>query len=275
MSRLNTHRQLAEGKTKIIWQDPHHPHQVLIESKDDITAGDGIRRNLLPDKGAYANRTTCNCFDLLQRHGFSTHYVGPVDDRTFLARSVKMIPVELVVRRIATGSYLKRNPTIEEGTPFSSLVFERFAKDDALHDPLLTYDHQTGTLTFNDPTKPVGQGVIKQEQVVRPASYRQAIATQQLITQEVFLLLERAWAVQNVTLVDLKIECGLDRETGTLVVADVIDNDSWRIWPSGRKDKMLDKQVYRDLVEVTDEKMRDVLANYAAVANATDKFALV
>ena len=85
------------------------------------------------------------------------------------------------------------------------------------------------------------------------------------------MILEAAWAKLDVTLVDCKIEFGRTTD-GKLIVADVIDNDSWRIWPGGKKERMLDKQVYRDMPEVTDEGLRDLLANYRTVANLTDKF---
>jgi len=75
-----------------------------------------------------------------------------------------------------------------------------------------------------------------------------------------------------VTLVDLKIEFGRTRPEGDLVVADVIDNDSWRIWPGGDRTRQLDKQVYRDLPEVDDEHLKQVLANYMAVAELTDRW---
>ena len=89
---------------------------------------------------------------------------------------------------------------------------------------------------------------------------------------QVFQTLEAAWAKQDVQLVDLKIEFGRDAD-GNLLVADVIDNDSWRIWPGGRKEAMLDKQVYRDTTEVTDEALRGVLTKYQQVAALTDEFA--
>lgn len=270
-----TRSKLCEGKTKIIWQDPDDPGLVLIESKDDITAGDGTRRNVLPGKGALANRTTCNCFELLhQRNSVASHYLGRVNDATFRARLVKMIPIELVARRRATGSYLKRNPTVTEGTTFVDLELEHFLKDDARHDPLITYDLERSVRILHDPTMPVGSAILAEEPIKNPRQMEYHITNLNLQLSLVFILLEKAWRAQNVVLVDLKIECGRDPATGEILVADVIDNDSWRIWPDGRKEAMLDKQVYRDLPDVTDEKLSDILAKYATVANATDRFLL-
>ena len=91
--------------------------------------------------------------------------------------------------------------------------------------------------------------------------------------RRVFETLERAWASIDVTLVDLKIEFGRDMQ-GNLLVADVIDNDSWRLWPGGDKTRMLDKQVYRNLKDVTQQDLQEVADRYALVADLTGKLKL-
>jgi hypothetical protein len=136
---------VAEGKTKIIWKVD--AGEVLIESKDDITAGDGVRRDVIEGKAALATTTTTNCFKLLQQAGIPTHFIRQESERTFRAQEVAMIPVEVVVRRIPFGSYLRRHPAAEPLTPFADLKVEMFSKDDGNHDPLLTYDFEDGTVT--------------------------------------------------------------------------------------------------------------------------------
>ncbi len=240
---------LAEGKTKAVYAHASDPTLALIVHKDDITAGDGARRNTLPGKGALSGRTTANVFRLLAAADIPTHFVSATADDRMVVRRCRMIPIEVVMRRIATGSYLKRN-SVAEGTRFDPPVVEFFFKDDANHDPLVDAEW------------------------ISTAGLADKAETELLAStgRSVFETLERAWAVQDVQLVDLKIEFGRQAD-GSLVVADVIDNDSWRLWPGGRKEEMLDKQIYRDITEVTDDALRRVLAKYRQVAAMTDDFA--
>jgi phosphoribosylaminoimidazole-succinocarboxamide synthase len=271
---------LAEGKTKIIIDEGNG--QVLITSKDDITAGDGARHDLLPGKGAYSTTTTANCFHLLDEAGIPNHFLAQVDERSFLARQVDMIPLEIVVRRIATASYLKRHPDVAEGSIFYDLVVEFYEKDDANHDPLVIIDLASRRLLRFMAGQTLFNGFMGEEPLEHTAlAGLSGHRVLELITlaQRVFITLEHAWAAQDVVLVDLKIECGIDLSTGWLLVADVIDNDSWRIWPGGDKTQMKDKQVYRELT--TDDPadrqaaLQGIRANYAWVARATSRFKVV
>jgi phosphoribosylaminoimidazole-succinocarboxamide synthase len=239
---------LAEGKTKLIYAYPGDESLAYMVNKDQITAGDGARRNELAGKSRWSTITTANVFTLLNRENIATHLVKQIDDVTLLVRRCTMLPVEQVQRRIATGSYLKRHPEISEGTRFEPVLVETFLKDDARHDP----------------------------QIWAADIIEMGLATAQEIEwmaregRRVFESLERAWAKVDVTLVDLKIEFGRDSK-GDLLVADVIDNDSWRLWPGGDKTRMLDKQVYRNLQTVTEQGMQGIADRYALVADLTGK----
>ncbi len=239
---------LAEGKTKLIYAYPGDESLAYMVNKDQITAGDGARRNELAGKSRWSTITTANVFTLLNRENIATHLVKQIDDVTLLVRRCTMLPVEQVQRRIATGSYLKRHPEISEGTRFEPVLVETFLKDDARHDP----------------------------QIWAADIIEMGLATAQEIEwmaqegRRVFESLERAWAKADVTLVDLKIEFGRDSK-GNLLVADVIDNDSWRLWPGGDKTRMLDKQVYRNLQTVTEQDMQGIADRYALVADLTGK----
>jgi phosphoribosylaminoimidazole carboxylase/phosphoribosylaminoimidazole-succinocarboxamide synthase len=237
--------RLAEGKTKIILADTDG--SVLIRSKDDITAGDGARHDLMEGKAALATATTCNVFYLLERAGIATHFRAKVDDNTFRARQCQMIPLELVTRRVATGSYLRRFPQVAEGTRFVPALVEFFLKDDARHDPQIS------------------------EADIIADGHLSAAELDHVKTTvvRVFETLERAWALQDVTLVDLKVEFGRATDDHELLLADVIDNDSWRIWPGGDKSAMKDKQLYRDQGA---EALEALLDNYRWVAEKTELF---
>lgn len=266
--------RVAEGKTKRIWRDS----TVLVESKDDITAGDGARRHAIEGKGALAAETTVNCFRLLEREGIATHFVERVSPTTFRAQDCIMLPIEVVTRRIVSGSYSKRHPHMYEGIEFmNEPAAEFFLKDDLHHDPLLVHDGTEGGWHIYDARQPLTEGPVDYwwsdpfDYVRRNVDGPRA-AEMLATARRVFLTLEAAWAKQTVTLVDLKIEFGIARATNELVVADVIDNDSWRIWPDRDKSKMLDKQVYRDLATVTPEDLARIRDNYAKVAEATARF---
>ncbi|MHB2018255.1 MAG: phosphoribosylaminoimidazolesuccinocarboxamide synthase [Candidatus Xenobia bacterium] len=240
--------KLAEGKTKIILEAPGQAGLVHITSKDAITAGDGARRNEIEGKASIATATTCNVFKYLKAQGLPGAFEGPVDATTFAARKCDMIPLEVVTRRLATGSYLRRHPEVSEGYRFEPLKLEFFLKDDANHDPQIS------------------EADILARGLLSPAE----LETVKRQATRCFELLEQAWARQDVTLVDLKVEFG--RHGGELLLADVIDNDSWRLWPGGDKAQMKDKQVYRNLQEVTPQALQAVRDNYQWVAQATERF---
>jgi len=242
---------LAEGKTKQIYAYPGDDTLAFMVNKDQITAGDGARRNELAGKSRWSTITTANVFRLLNEENIDTHFVEQINDVTLLIRRCQMLPVEQVMRRIATGSYLKRHPEVSEGTRFEPVLVETFLKDDARHDPQIWE------------ADIVGMGLATAPEIEWMAQQG----------RRVFETLERAWASADVTLVDLKIEFGRDPQ-GHLMVADVIDNDSWRIWPGGDKNRMLDKQVYRNLQNVTPADLQQVADRYALVADLTGKLKL-
>ncbi|MBV9231988.1 MAG: phosphoribosylaminoimidazolesuccinocarboxamide synthase [Chloroflexi bacterium] len=239
---------LAEGKTKQIYAHPADATLAYMVNKDQITAGDGARRNELVGKSRWSTITTANVYHLLNEAGIATHFVEQINDRTLLVRRCAMLPIEQVQRRIATGSYLKRHPEISEGTRFEPVLVETFLKDDARHDPQIWQED-----------------ILKMNLVTA-----QEIEWMAAEGRRVFETLERAWASVDVMLVDLKIEFGRDTKNN-LLVADVIDNDSWRLWPGGDKTRMLDKQVYRNLKDVTEADLQDVADRYALVADLTGK----
>ncbi len=239
--------KLAEGKTKIIYAHPSDETLAVMVQKDSISAGDGARRNTIDGKGALSGRTAANVFTLLNHSGIRTHLVEAPEPATMVVQRCAMIPLEVVMRRLATGSFLKRNPGTAEGTRFDPPLVEFFLKDDARHDPQIS------------------EGEIAAQGIASAAEVEQMVAD----GRRVFAALESAWAAQDVALVDLKIEFGRDA-SGALIVADMIDNDSWRLWPGGEKDRMLDKQVYRNMQQVDEAGLAQVRDLYETVAGLTD-----
>ena len=264
---------IDEGKTKIIIDAGDGT--VLIRSKDDITAGDGARRDVIAGKAASSTTTTCNLFRLLGSHGVPTHFLEQIDDVTFRARRLEMIPLELVARRIATGSYLDRNPDVADGTVFDELVFEVFEKDDDAHDPLLEFDFAGDALRRFMPNTPAavqlgGHAGDLMSEEPRSRSRYASVSPEVLeelreLTLRTFEIVEHAWAGLGGTYFDFKIECGIDPETGTLLVADVIDSDSGRLRFG---DKDMSKQAYRD----GSQSLPDIKKNFDEVAELTKQF---
>jgi phosphoribosylaminoimidazole-succinocarboxamide synthase len=242
---------LAEGKTKQIYAHPAESDLAYMVNKDQITASDGVRRNELLGKSRWSTLTMTRVYRLLNSQGIATHLVEQIDDITVLIKRCAMLPIEQVMRRIATGSYLKRTPAANEGDRFDPVLVETFLKDDANHDPQIWEE-----------------GII-----ARSLATREEIAWMAGEGRRVFEVLERAWSSVEVTLVDLKIEFGRDSQ-GNLLVADVIDNDSWRIWPGGDKNRMLDKQIYRNLKKVTPQDLQALGDRYALVADLAGKLQL-
>ncbi|MGA2396428.1 MAG: phosphoribosylaminoimidazolesuccinocarboxamide synthase, partial [Candidatus Lustribacter sp.] len=232
------------------------PDLLVVQQMDAITAGDGTRRNEIEGKGRIAAKTTARLFRLLNLCGVPTHYIsgGEDDDNNeMLVRRAQMIPLEVVTRGVAAGSFVRRRPGIARGSILVPRIVEFFLKDDAKHDPLI------------EPEAILAQGL----------ATPQELGVMSELARIVFEILAHAWRRHETLLVDLKIEFGRiasGEGKGQLVVADVIDNDAWRVWPQGREELMLDKQLYRNLPEVKPEDLAVIKANYEQVAETVGTF---
>ena len=269
---------IAEGKTKRIHQLADSKDLVTLVAKDDITAGDGAKHDVIPEKGLLANRTTCNVFRLLKDCGVPVAFEEQDSATSFIAPGCTMLPYEVVTRREAHGSYLKRHPHIAKGQLFPQLLVEFYLKTKdkdwkgkplVADDPLMDFTDGGSQIKLLNPAKPVvGQEpflILPASDVLASNDEWKIFPEMRRIARQVFLVLEKAWQLQGGTLVDLKVEFGLDKK-GRLLLADVIDNDSWRVIEDG---SYIDKQVYRD-----GGALDDVAAKYRRVAEITDRFQL-
>ncbi|XP_040209162.1 uncharacterized protein LOC120940396 [Rana temporaria] len=254
VSELRLGKKICEGKTKEVYELPDHPGCVLMQSKDQITAGNAARKDHMEGKASISNKTTSCIFKLLQEAGIKTAFVKKCSETGFIATHCEMIPIEWVCRRIATGSFLKRNPGVKEGYKFYPPKVEMFFKDDANNDPQWS-EEQLIAARLSGAGLVIGQAEVD---IMKHS------------TVAIFEILEKAWSTQDCTLVDMKIEFGVDVTKKELVLADVIDNDSWRLWPSGDKSQQKDKQTYRDLKEITPETMQMVKRNFEWVADKVE-----
>ena len=267
---------VTEGKTKKIHRIAASSDLVLVVAKDDITAGDGAKHDIIPEKGRLATATTCNVFRLLKACGLPVGFTEQDSPVSFLAPVCTMLPYEVVVRREAHGSYLKRNPHIAKGQLFPQLIVEFYLKTKDKNwkgkpliadDPLMGYADGAPQIKLFNPAKPLlGQEpfltLAPSEVFSREDEYK-FFPEMRRIVRQAFLILEKAWQLEGGTLVDLKVEFGFDSK-GNLLLADVIDNDSWRVIESGA---YIDKQVYRD-----GGALDDVAAKYRHVAEITGRF---
>lgn len=261
--------KLVEGRTKIIWPEDA-PSEVLVESKDNIATSDAVSCDALDGIGAYTTTITTNCFRLLEAHQIRTHYIEPFNERTFRARRANMVPLRIVVRRIATGSYLDRHPDVYEGTRLPNLAVEFYEKSTDGYDPLVLFDLAGQQLLRYDAHQPISQGFLGVEALSNSWLSNLQTKTIMLMTAKAsnaFLVLEAAWNRQNVVIVDLSIEFGFDSQTAELLVADIIDNSTWRLWPRGDRRRAVDHSI-----ATRARQLEQIYANYIWVTEATNKF---
>jgi len=294
---------LTQGKTKRIVDAGDS--RVFIETLDDLTGGDAAKVATIDGIAAHKTTQAVNVFNLLRSVGIPCAYLNQPNPITMLCSNCDMLPLELVIRRFAWGSYLKRESGIvstpEKPHRFTDLVLELFHKHSVVipplvDDPMQIDEAKARELYLRDDGagKKAWVGGVYTDPLIIPGttgwglySAKVPVSGSPLMTidpvlsslgkvydlmRRVFLALEHAWAgIETrdgaVSLVDMKLEVGFRKSDGALVLADVIDNDSWRIWPGGDPRKQLDKQCFRD-----DSPLSYVAENYELVARLTDQF---
>jgi phosphoribosylaminoimidazole-succinocarboxamide synthase len=206
---LKNLKKLAEGKTKIIYENPGDPKTVTMAFKDDITAGDGVKHDVMEGKALVDWMTNRNIFEYLNKKGVKTHYISSPQEKVSIVKRLDFkINLEVVTRRVAAGSILKWS-RVAEGDWYDPPVTQFHYKDDPLHDPMLDEAY----IDFIVRTKQGGDWYSKMRE----------------LNVKVILELEKAFAKSLIQLVDLKLEYGLIN--GEVTVIDEITGGSFRLWP--------------------------------------------
>jgi phosphoribosylaminoimidazole-succinocarboxamide synthase len=218
--------QLAAGKTKTVTSSTD-PNNVVLTFRDDITAGDGKKHDILPGKGKVNATITAKLYRILAEEGIPTHLLKVIDSNRLLVRKLEMIPVEVVCRIRAAGHFVGVGKYFRDGDKLPFPVVEFYLKDDAHHDPMLNDQHL---------------------ELLR-LSNASEVEKMRKITLDAAHVLDSFFDDRGAILVDFKLEFGRDSE-GNLMVGDELSPDSWRLWDKETRE-ILDKDRFRkDLPQI-------------------------
>ena len=209
--------KIIKGKVKTVFTTSE-PDKVLIQYEDRVTAGNGKKELWKEGKGKVCMEISAFLFQELEKVGIKTHYLDTFPERIMSCKKVNIIPIEVVVRNIATGSIV-RQTTLEEGQYINWPLVEFYLKDDEKDDPLLTEDR------------------------IKLMGYGNEIRNFQFIAREVNAILQDIFRNIGFTLVDFKLEFGYDVEHN-LLLADELSPDGMRLWKTGTKESY-DKDLFR------------------------------
>lgn len=225
--------QLYEGKAKKVFKTENEK-EVIIEYKDDATAFNGEKKGTISGKGVINNVMTAYMFEMLEKHGIETHHIELLSDRESRVKSVTIIPLEVIIRNIAAGSFSKRLG-VEEGTILSRPLFEICYKDDSLGDPFIT----------EDIADILGLGTLEQIATIKDMAFK------------INDLMVEYFKGKNITLVDYKLEFG--EYERRIILADEISPDTCRLWDSQTGEK-LDKDRFRRDMGNVEEAYEEVMS---------------
>ena len=216
---MNKKELINSGKVKSVYATDN-PDEVIIEFRDDMTAGDGERKEVMSDKGAYNAVISSKIFKVLEENGVETQFIDLPEPNVMIAKKLEMIPIEVIIRNIATGSLIRKYP-IADGTRLEPPIVQMDFKADEYHDPMLN-DSIIKAL-----------GIATQEEI-------DTLTEKALKINEV---LSKFLADAGIILVDFKVEFGKDSQ-GNILLGDEISPDGCRLWDSETLD-MLDKELFR------------------------------
>ena len=224
---MNKMNQLYEGKAKRVYET-EDPNLLIVSYKDDATAFNGLKKGTIAGKGVINNQMSNRLMMRLAKAGVPNHFVEELNERDTLVRRVQIVPLEVIVRNIAAGSFSKRYG-VDEGVVFDKPTVEYSYKNDALGDPLLNTSHA------------LALGAATEEEIETIRRY----------ALKVNEFLKAFWLECGVILVDFKLEFGRTAE-GEIILADEISPDTCRLWDAKTHEKLDKDRFRRDLGGVED-----------------------
>ncbi|MDO5089246.1 MAG: phosphoribosylaminoimidazolesuccinocarboxamide synthase [Leptotrichiaceae bacterium] len=224
---------IYEGKAKQVYSTDDE-NLVIIHYKDDATAGNGEKKGTIKDKGIINNKITAKLFSVLKKNGIKTHFKEILNEREQLCEKLSIIPLEVIVRNVITGSMTKRTG-VADGTVPKIPIFEICYKNDEYGDPLINDYHAVAMelATFEE-----------LEQIYET-------------TSKINELLKKIFDEEGIILVDFKIEFGKNSK-GEILLADEITPDTCRLWDKSTR-KKLDKDRFRQDLGGIEEAYMEIL----------------
>ena len=215
---------LYEGKAKKVFLSDA-PDILIVDYKDDATAFNGEKKGTIVGKGVINNRMANHIFRQLEKEGIPTHLVAELSHRETAVKRVEIVPLEVIVRNVAAGSFSKRLG-IAEGTSLSEPTIEFSYKNDALGDPLINDDFARALSLAN----------------------REELETIKEYAHKINGILKRFFLKADLRLIDFKLEFG--RFHGEIILADEISPDTCRLWDIHTGEKLDKDRFRRDLGNV-------------------------
>jgi phosphoribosylaminoimidazole-succinocarboxamide synthase len=224
--------QIYEGKAKKVYATDD-PKIVIVDYKDDATAFNGLKKGTIAGKGVVNNKVSNHFFRLLESHGIPTHYVEQLSDRETAVRRVEILPVEVIIRNRAAGSFSKRMG-VEEGINLACPILEYSYKNDELGDPFInSYYIRALNIATDEEMEQVKNYSFRINDILK--SYLDGF---------------------GIELIDFKLEFG--RFDGKVILADEISPDTCRYWDKATGKKLDKDRFRRDLGDV-EEAYREII----------------
>ena len=233
MENIVKQKQLYEGKAKKVYAT-NDPELVIVDYKDDATAFNGEKKGTISGKGVVNNRMTNFMFKMLEKEGVPTHLVEEISDRETVVKKVSIVPLEVIIRNVAAGSFSKRMG-VEEGKALLCPILEFSYKNDDLGDPFIN-DYYALAL-----------GLATKEELDTISKYAFKVNE--------FML--NFFKGLNIDLIDFKIEFGKTSD-GTIILADEISPDTCRFWDSTTHEQ-LDKDRFRRDMGGVEEAYQEIM----------------